>query len=74
MMLGVPQGSVVGSQLYLLYTAEIFYILEIKHYCNVDNSTLVAIVPSLFKRVAVAGFLNNDLTRVSKWCNLRFGE
>ena len=43
---GVPQGSVLGPQLYLLYTAEFFSIVENKLYGYADDSTLVAVVPS----------------------------
>ena len=67
---GVPQGSVLGSQLFLLYTAELFTIVENKLYGYADNSTLVAVVPSPSERVAVSESLNRDLNRVSVWCNL----
>ena len=57
---GVPQGSVLGPQLFLLYTAELFSILENKLYDYADDSTLVAVTESL----------NRDLNRVSRWCDL----
>ena len=41
---GVPQGSVLGLQLFLLYTAELFFIVDNKLYGYADN-TLVAVVP-----------------------------
>ena len=44
---GVPQGSVLGQQLFLLYTAELFSIVENKLYGYANDSTLVAVVPSL---------------------------
>ena len=53
---GEPQGSVLGPQLFLLHTAELFTILENKLYsCYADDSTLVALVPSPGERVAVTG-------------------
>ena len=50
----MPQGSVLGLQLFLLYTAELFSIVENKSYGYADDSTLVAVVPSPAERVAVA--------------------
>ena len=43
---GVPQGSVLGPLLYLLYTLEHFSILENKLIGYADDSTLIAVVPS----------------------------
>ena len=67
---GVSQGSVLGPLLFLLYTAELFSVVENKLYGYVDNSTLVAVVASPGERVAVSEFINFDLNRVSVWCNL----
>ena len=38
---GVPQGSVLGPWLFLLYTAELFSIVENKLCGYADDSTLV---------------------------------
>ena len=43
---GVPQGSVLCPLLFLLYTSELFSILENKLIGYADNSTLMAVVPS----------------------------
>ena len=50
------QGSVLGPQLFLFYTAELFNIVENKLYGYAGDSTLVAVVPSLAERVAVTEY------------------
>ena len=66
----VPKGSVLGPQLFLLYTEELFSIVENKLYGYADDSTLVAVVPSPGERVAASESMNSDLNRVSVWCDM----
>ena len=67
---GVPQGSVLGPLLFILYTSELFSILENKLIGYADDSTLMAVVPSPGVTVAVAESLIRDHGRVSEWYDL----
>ena len=67
---GVPQGSVLGALLLLLYTSDLFSILENKLIGYADDSTLIAVVPSPDVRVTVVESLIRDLGRVSEWGDL----
>ena len=67
---GVPHGGVLGPMLFLLYTSELFSILENKLIGYANDSTLMAVVPSPGARVTVAESLNRDLVRVNAWCDL----
>ena len=60
----------MGPFLFLLYTSELFSILDNKLIGYADDSTLIAAVPSPGVRVAVAESLIHDLGRVSEWCDL----
>ena len=63
---GMPQGSVLGPLLFLLYTLELFYILENKLIGYADDSNLMAVMPSPCVRVTVAEPLIRDLDRVGE--------
>ena len=67
---GVPQGSILGPLLFLLYTSEIFSVLENKLIGYANESTLIAVVLSPGLRVAVAESLSRDLVKVNEWCDL----
>ena len=56
--------------MFLLYTSELFSILENKLIGYADDSTLMAVVSSPGIRVPVAESLIRDLGRVSYWCDL----
>ena len=60
----------MGLSLFLLFTLELFSILENKLIGYADDSTLMAVVPSPGVRVTVAESMTRDLGRVSEWCDL----
>ena len=62
---GVPQVSVLGPLLFLLYTSELFSILENQLICYANDSTL-SVVPSPGVRVTLAESLNRDLGKVNE--------
>ena len=69
-MSGVSQVSVLGPLLFLLYTSELLSILENKLNGYADDSTLIAVVPSLGVSVTVAKSLRRDPLQVREWCEL----
>ena len=68
---GVPQGSVLGPLLFILFTADMFSDLENMMVGYADDSTLFAVAPCPKDRISVAHSLNRDLRKVSDWCRLR---
>ena len=58
---GVPQGSVLGPLLFLLYIANLPRLLQNKLVGYADDSTLLCRIPHPRDRLSVAASLNDDL-------------
>ena len=65
---GVPQGSVLGPTLFVLYSSDLSHVVDSQVYCNADDTTLVAPVQRPSLRAAVGDVLNDDLAKVVDWC------
>ena len=67
---GVPQGSVLGPLLFILYTSEMFELVENRPFSYADDFTLLAVIRKPADRPAVAASLNRDLARIQEWCKI----
>ena len=65
---GMPQGSVLGPLKFVLYTSEMFELVENRLFAYADDSTVLAVVRKTAGRPAVASSLNRDLVRIQEWC------
>ena len=65
----LPQRSVLGPLLFILYSSEMFDLVETRLYAYVDISTLLAVVCNPADSTAVVASLNRDLARIQEWCN-----
>ena len=69
-LFGVPQGSVLGPLLFLLYIADLPRLLQNELVGYADDSTLLCRIPHPRNRSSVAGSLNDDLAVISDWCSI----
>ena len=56
--------------LFILYTSEMFELVENKLFAYADDSTLLEVVRNPADSPAVAASLNRDFARIQEWCNL----
>ena len=66
---GVPQGSVLGPLLFLLFIADLPGLLKNVLVGYADDCILFCRIPHPRGRASVAASLNDDLAMISDWCS-----
>lgn len=67
---GVPQGSVLGPFLFILFTAGMWDCVENNLSAYADDATLYARIDSPNMRATVTDSLNADLANIVTWCRI----
>ena len=65
---GVPQGSVLGPLLFILYTSDMWNGISNKMLAFADDTSLYAHIPSPSLRQEVGDSLVEDLNKIQSWC------
>ena len=66
---GVPQGSVLGAVLFLIFINDLYVSLENPLYLFADDSTLCHTICHPSDRQAAASSLTADLDKITNWSN-----
>ena len=61
---GVPQGSLLGPLLFILYTSEMLELVKNRLYAYADDSTRRAVARMPADRPAVSATFNRNLARI----------
>lgn len=66
---GVPQGSVLGPTLFLVFINTIFNQVKCNLDLFADDSTLHQLIPRKEDRLKIAQDINNDLSQLAAWAD-----
>lgn len=65
---GVPQGSVLGPLLFILFTSDMWSGITSKLIAYADDASLYASIRSPCERAMVANTLRDDIIKIFAWC------
>ena len=66
---GVPQGSVLGPLMFIIFTADMWSNIESDMVSYADDTTLSVNINSTNDRLVKANMLCRDISRIKSWCD-----
>ena len=64
----MPQISILGPLLFVLYTSQLFHIVNNHMVNHADDTAIYAFIPRPLSRHQVIESLNQDLVAIHSWC------